>query len=326
MVENIPEKKDFGEVANHLLHRAWSSTIDIISHFPEYYVVNNLNSENQKQPTSPDLDLNLPKGSVDAYWSGVRSSLAANVASITQAVEFFLKGRICEVSPYLLLSTDGKGWTGKNVDFTNFKTVDSQYLFKIHDSVCQQDKKLGEIFSSWYSDIRKERNKIMHTVDVKASYEPYSILCRVLECHKFFYGPRKWCKARRLFLQTDAMTSLVFIKDNAEKEGHISQKIYDELELLFDFIEPAKSLDFFNFNKKGRAAHCPYCLIPAIEHFHSEPDNYLATLQQAEGSDYLTCFVCGHKAVYSGACIDDDCDGKTLEFATKKCLWCESLK
>jgi len=326
MVENIPGKKDFGEVANHLLHRAWSSTIEIISHSPDYYTKSKSVPKNGTSDGEGNFNFSIPKENASLYWSGVRASLAANIASITQSVEFFLKGRICDVSPYLLLLNDGRAWTGDDVDFTSLKTVDAQHLLKIHDSVCEEKKKLGGDFKVWFYELRKERNKIMHTVDTSASYEPYNILCWILECHEFFYGPRKWCKARQLFLQTDAMSDFVFMEDQDEKKANITQKIFDELDLLFGFIEPSKSIRFFNYRKKDRASPCPACIAPAMNHFYSDHECYLPTLQQVEGGDYLSCFVCEYEAVFNGQCKNEDCNGETLTRSSKICLWCNLLR
>lgn len=326
MVKNIPTNNDFGKVANHLLHKSWNTVIEILLSSPTFYLgkVQIPDKNSEESPCSSILD-----NDNRAFWSEVGITLSACITSITQAVEFFLKGKICDISPYLLISSEVKGWPkrsdAEDVDYADFKTVDAQDLLKIHDTFCPSESRMGNSFKDWYLQLRKERNKIMHTVDKGAQYDPRQALVLILECHQFFYGERNWANGRRIFLRSDPMTSFFYQLDKERQNAAISSKILIEMYVLFTAITPSQSMRFFNFRKKDRASLCPVCVKGTSYHFSDEPHSFMKTLQEVKGEGVMSCFICGHKAVYSGPCCTISCIGDTLDFHSKKCLWCETL-
>jgi len=313
MLINTPHKKDFGEVANHALHTSWSTIIDIMVHSPDRTL--------EKRDAKSNYN--------EKYKKSVRPALAACIASVTQSVEFFLKGRICDISPYLLISSDVKGWPKgsdvKNVDYTEFKTVDAQDLLKIHETMCENSRQLGPKFKDWYLDLRKKRNKIMHTVDKGAEYAPFDILILILECHEYFYGTNKWTIARRLFIKNYALNGLIY--NEGDNDGVVNEILLHELSVLFENIKPAQAKRFFCFNKKDRASKCPSCLIPIHKYYSDckQTDMLINTLQKVDNEDYMKCFVCRDTAKYSGNCNDNECYGETISLSSGECLWCKAF-
>lgn len=344
MILNLPNKNNFYETANHLLNSAWENVILIISESPNYIlktqeVYNFYKSEDHQHLPAVVAEKNRQeriKKSAQSFWFDAKHNLSPSIAMLTQAVEFYIKGNISDISPYLLISSSPKDWPGKSdketVDFSDFKTVDAQDLLKIHDTMCSEKKRLGDDFKSWFSCLRKKRNKIMHTVSMDDFYDPVDILIQILQCHEFFFGKHGWIDARMSHIENNVTTGFIHLDTEKERYNYIIEEIHNDLVVLFHHIKPQQTLRFFNFCKKERACLCPVCILSVQEIYSDckQTEHFLKTLQQAPENNHLSCFVCGHKAKYIGVCNDDvdgnperdKCFGETVDLQSGECLWC----
>ncbi|WP_462167473.1 hypothetical protein [Pseudoalteromonas sp. GB43] len=89
MIIDFPTKDDFFNAATDYLNSSWDSVVELISEFEKIV----------------DL-IDDSKHSVESkrYWGSAKQTLIIATALVQQAVEFYIKGRIANVSPYLLIS------------------------------------------------------------------------------------------------------------------------------------------------------------------------------------------------------------------------------
>ena len=189
MILEIPSKEDFFESAEDFLNSAWGEVIEIISEFDELF----------------DLidDDSLKDHDAEKYWKSAKQSLVTALALVQQSVEFFVKGRIASISPYLLISGNPSSWPKKScsedVDFSEFRTIDAQDLIKVHNTVYPE--KLSDQFIQWNKQVRINRNKITHTVDKNIEVDPISIMDSILYVHQYFIGKHQWVNSRFKYLE-----------------------------------------------------------------------------------------------------------------------------
>jgi hypothetical protein len=72
------------------------------------------------------------------YWRARTYRLNNAISLLQQSLEIFLKARIAEVSPFLLISGEPDRWPKRNsagdVDFSDFRTLDAVQLCKAVNS------------------------------------------------------------------------------------------------------------------------------------------------------------------------------------------------
>ncbi len=94
MLIDVQTKQDFDTIGEDLLISAWRKLISLIDEFDEY--------------TDHVESGYIEKEELENYCSSCKNILSSSFAPVQQAVEFFLKGRIIEVSPYLLIANGYK--------------------------------------------------------------------------------------------------------------------------------------------------------------------------------------------------------------------------
>jgi hypothetical protein len=145
MIVGVPEFAELHDTAVGWLNLAWEIAIREVSEFQE---VDDLFREEEAQK----------------YWNSARYKLNNAVSLLQQSMEIELKARIAKVSPYLLIAGDPQSWpkmdTVGQVDFSDFKTLDSTHLCRVHNIV--SDRPLPPQFMQFYNEARRARNKIIH--------------------------------------------------------------------------------------------------------------------------------------------------------------------
>jgi hypothetical protein len=97
MITNIPSADDFQESGMGFLNLAWDTISSIAI-------------------TWGDAEAQLWKTSANdpnTYWMSAQKPLATALVLACQGVEMLLKSKICEVSPFLLIAGDPRGWPAK---------------------------------------------------------------------------------------------------------------------------------------------------------------------------------------------------------------------
>ena len=123
-----------------------------------------------------------------------------------QGVEFILKGKIAEVSPYLLLADSPDRWPSpandRGVAFSHFKTVDAQDLIRLHDIV--REARLPPHFVDQFNALRaKLRNAISHSIDKQLRVKISEVIEAILFFHKMLLPEQNWAKIRAALIATD---------------------------------------------------------------------------------------------------------------------------
>lgn len=89
MITNIPDAAEFKNNGIAFLNLAWESLLSMSQHVSA--VTAELEEETERQEYEKE------------YWREARQELGVAVALIQQGAEFLIKGKICELSPFLLL-------------------------------------------------------------------------------------------------------------------------------------------------------------------------------------------------------------------------------
>lgn len=299
MIVNIPTSNDFYQSGKELFNFAWDATSTLLTEFDQadYYGFD-------KEEVS------------DKYWAAARRTLTTSLTIVQQGVELSLKGKIAEVSPYLLLSDPPSRWPspyqGVAVDFSQFRTVDAQDLIRIHDTFAPVQ--LSTEFAERFHSLRERRNVIMHSVGSSVSVQVAEVVEALLYMHKVLFPTENWATVRREFLENSPDSEL-------GSGEYATNRTCWEFSIVKEMLKPAQVLQFMGIDKKQRAYLCPRCLNDANK--DAEFEFKLAVLRpRSATSTQVYCPVCnGEHEVVREAC-DKDCPGNVISAETGACLTC----
>ncbi|QIM48336.1 hypothetical protein G9Q38_03675 [Pusillimonas sp. DMV24BSW_D] len=300
MITNLPTSVDFCQSGNELLNFAWDATSNLLTEFDQadYY--------------------GFDKSEVsDKYWAAARRTLTTSLTIVQQGVELILKGKICEISPYLLLSDPPSRWPspyeGAPIDFSQFRTVDAQDLVRIYDTF--STARLSEEFSERFHSLREKRNAIMHTVGAGVSVQVTEVIEAILYMHKALFPSENWATTRREFLMNSPDSEL-------GSGEYATNRACWEFSIVRELLEPAQIRYFMGVNKKQRAYLCPACLGDANTDAGFEFK--LAVLRPKSPTATLVyCPVCdAEHQVIREDCAEDGCLGNVIAEDGGCCLTC----
>jgi len=165
LIIDVPTSKDFFDSGIELFDFAWDTVANLITNF------------------SDAVEYGVEEADVsEEYWAGAKRRLTTALAMTQQGVEFILKGKIAEVSPFLLLAEGLTKWPspydGNEISFSAFKTVDAQDLVRLHDTV--RDPQLDKDFVEKFTSLRLKRNTISHSVDKKLQVHTSEVIEAIL--------------------------------------------------------------------------------------------------------------------------------------------------
>lgn len=300
MITQLPTYNDFEDAGVSYLNMAWDIVADLYWHI-----------ENSDIELWDDND-----EETDAYWKAAQKPLANALSLVQQGIEFLLKAKIIYVSPFLLLYGSPRDWPAKcqsvDTQFADFKTIDSQDLIRVHDTVLSS--RLDESFKGLIEKLRRNRNSIMHTVDVALRISSLDIFIDILEVSHHLLAPKKWGFYRRSYLE-ETHTSVAYSPD------HIELLVIREFLTVLDFTKPSAALKYFDFNKKQRKYICSNCA-------HNSGDDGLlpetALLRpNSPSSTNVYCFICDTEySVKRQKCAQKECKGNVIELEENVCLTC----
>jgi len=249
MITDIPTSTDFQNAGINLLNLAWDSTIELLLERRAY----------------DDINTNYSIGEV--YWKSAQPVLSSSLSLVQQGVEFFLKGKIADVSPYLLImgmpSSFPKNSHKQSTSFSDFRTIDAQDLIRVHDTVCKT--RLSDTFCQWYDELRRLRNKLMHTVDNTIVITDKDVLLKIMEACDYFFEHRSWIETRSRYLMSSPgeylsqNIPLEQISDDEKTAYHLAQ-LQSEIMAVIEYLEPQYGKRFFGFQKKEPRYICLHCL------------------------------------------------------------------
>jgi hypothetical protein len=316
LIIEIPNEHDFHRSATGLLNSAWGEVVDLISEFSNI----------------SDVAIYKDFDEIDSerYWDAAKQALASSSAMVQQAVEFYIKGRIVSISPFLLISgspisTWPKNCTKHDICFSDFRTVDAQDLIRLHDAV--YPVRFTEEFSQWFTQMRTLRNRIMHSIDHKLFIKPEVLIESILYAHNYFSPGQKWMKTRSNYLDNTPVNSVKYFQESKDHDSYVLLQIHEEARTVIGKITPSIAKKYFGYIKKKRRLYCPSCYqtLSNMDLFDSRlMDNILETFQKVDSSFY-SCFICDYSGeLIREECTVDRCGGKLIDKELRICLSCGS--
>ncbi|GAA68175.1 hypothetical protein [Pseudoalteromonas sp. BSi20429] len=314
MIIDLPTENDFNDSATNLLNLAWDQVVALL--VEHEHVTENTEEESLEITDS------------ERYWKAAKQTLTMSLSLVQQGVEFYMKGRIVSVSPYLLISGSPSSWPKQSKDeqhisFSRFRSIDAQDLNKVHDTVFK--KKLSNEFVQWNKCMREERNKIIHTVDKNLVVTPESVIESILFAHEYFMGQKTWMQSRNSYLVNSPSNSTLYAQKDDLNKPYLIIELFADVEAITSFLEPSKIKRFFGFNKKARSLHCPKCYeeVSKMDFFDLDvAETLFKPYYQLESGDFQ-CVVCNHKGVLLNIqCSEEDCESCYVDEQTGSCLVC----
>jgi hypothetical protein len=301
MIKDIPNKNDFYAVGHALLNQAWDEAMSLL------------------------IELNDARDWIDAqdeeeYWRSSGTSMATALAIAHQAAEFYLKGRISDVSPFLLIANSAREWpateTDGNISFSRFRTVDAQDLVRLHDSCTATP--FDQEFRGRLELLRVRRNSIMHTVDKNIEVKVGELVETILEIHRTLIGER-WIDFRRNALE-ESSTGKIFYDEWA------GPRLVLEFRAAQSILNPSALKKYFSFNAKQRSYICPQCTWSTCRD-HGIEFRSAILMPNKSDSTVIWCPVCDeNQEVSRSDCGDQECRGNVISQEWGRCLTCGEVQ
>ena len=307
MIRDIPTREDFQEQGMALLNLAWDTVIELLLNYRD----------------AEEWDEIVDYEQTEHYLKASQKPLAIATALIQQGTELLVKAAIAEVSPFLLIAGNPQSWPRKcdtnDTSFSAFRTADAEDLIRIHDTVAAT--RLTEAFTRQFSEMRRVRNTVFHSVDRNLRFSEKDILLSILTVTSELHGPNKWMADPEQYLESTPSAAFA-------TEGHGSNLVR-EFQLLIDLLGNADLTQHFGFNKKQRRYLCPECWRTCREFY---PDLEPRTAQLAPNSPTsksVYCVVCRKTIpVLRKPCSCTPCLGNVIndsEDFDPECLTCGQI-
>lgn len=302
MIINIPTHDDFYKTGRELLDLSWDMVTKLLVNLDDakYYGVD--------------------AGEVsEEYWNLAHRQLTTALAITQQGIEFLIKGRICEISPYLLISDSPTKWPspydGNAIDFSKFRTIDAQDLIRVHDTFSPVS--FDAEFICKFNELRGSRNIIMHSISETLDVQVAEVIDDLLFMYGSLFPNESWANIRKKALESSPNTELGSV-------DYISNEVCREIFIIMNLLSPAKVKQYFKIDKKMRPYLCPNCYYEA-NHDAGDFDYKLARLtSKEEGCRKIYCPVCDreHDVLRESCSDEDECPGNVISETYRICLTC----
>lgn len=234
MITNVPGPQDFYDAGHELLDFAWDTVATFWTALAD----------------SEDWGVDQEEVA-EEYWLAAKKRLASSLAVTQQGVELILKGKVAEISPFLLLSDPPAKWPAAAGSFADYRTVDAQDLLRLLQSV--SSTKLPSELEQQYNDLRRSRNRIFHSVDKNLTVTASKVLETILAFNKALFPHQNWAQMRANFIQESPDSAL----DGGDWARNIACR---ETQVVMRMLEPAATKKYFGIDKKKHLYQCPHCL------------------------------------------------------------------
>lgn len=303
MISNIPTYDDFNKTGKELLAFSWDIVATLLVNLDEaeFYGID------QEEIS-------------DEYWSLSERQLKTALAITQQGIEFLIKGRICEISPYLLISDNPTKWPSpynvQPIEFSKFRTIDAQDLIRVYDTF--SDEKLDSEFVRKFNDIREKRNVIMHSLSSSLKVQVGEVIDSLLYMHSALFPNEVWPKIRKEALSKSPNTAL-------GSDEYIVNEICRELSIINNLLSPAQVKKYFKIDKNKRSYFCSACYHEANK--DTDFEFKLARLtSRYKNCTKIYCPVCDDEyEVLREPCSEAEkngCVGNVISVADSTCLTC----
>lgn len=286
MIINQPTKNDFENVAKQCLTQAFNVVYEI------------------------DKDLiyveEVPNEDVWEYHLG---DLSTSLILVHQAIEAFLKARICEQTPLLLIDLKRTDWPSMpnsvDKDFNELFTIGGDSLIRTYCSVVETEKVTSEM-TEFIEEIRLTRNKIIHGVS-REYLDPEYLISSILRTYTYFLSVDSWwLTMRELYINNP----LFGIFNNNFEEA----SLIDKLEYVEEVLEASEFRKHFSLDLKCRRYYCPWCQSSLWEEDRDLDTKWaFLTPQKTSEVTEIKCINCQRtNTVIRQDCTEDDCQGNVI--------------
>lgn len=302
MITDVPTVDEFMTAGLNQLYLAWQIAMQAIG---DYEMVSEVVDVEEGDEAGQD------------YWAKSQPALANAFGLTQQAMEMALKGRIAAVSPYLLISRDPKEWP-KGVDtgavpFSEFRTLDAVDLVKVHNTFAHM--RLPEAFVNFWNDVRRDRNRIMHSVPARP-IEGMTLVRTVLTAAETLFSDTPW-PLLLLRMESEGKYAAYGLDDGTQNV------VMKQVDMTVRNLMPAESRRFFGFDPGRREYSCPTCLDQANSDWDQELPKLAQFAGRRVGDTVLHCALCKQATtVERTRCADGDCKGDVVH--DNICLSCLS--
>ena len=319
MITGIPTAEDFMSRSKSLLNLAWEVTINLEMHHQRAM---------ETYEEEPDAREVWSKEQIEEqttrYWELSQPELRNAQALIHQAVEMGLKGRICSVSPYLLIARDARDYPARgdkqDVLFSHFRTIDASDLLRVANTVC--NGRIDNAFENVWSIIREERNANMHSISNREGLRATPLLREILLTNEYVLGGTRWMKLRsdhRVLSHRDTAYDINYYDFSTSDCLH-------ELSTAVSLLTPDECQRFFGYRKKDRSYLCPKC-DDQTNKYDQDSLPHLAQLKTKRPMEtrLFCCFCETQHTVARAKCPKEDCNGTVLATDAERegqCLTC----
>ena len=309
MIKDIPTGADFEAIGSALLNQAWGDLMSLLVDLQA------------AQEWLADSEIEGDESRVVAeeeYWRSATTRLSTILAIAHQSAEFYLKGRIADVSPFLLLSNSVREWPkadpSGDTSFSKLRTIDAQDIVRLHDR-CSSSS-LSDSFKSQLENLRIRRNSIMHTVDSGVAVKVNELIRSILAIHKNLVGG-KWLDFRRASLDQSSGSKL-YPDEDRWSDGHV----VSEFLALESILSAAEFEEHFGLPAGRRRYICPQCTWETFS--DSGVEVFSAVLEpNSPESKTIWCTLCDKvQPVYRLSCEDELCRGNVISGDWLKCATC----
>lgn len=299
MVNDIPKADDYYTSGKELLDFSWDVVAKLLVDIDdaEYFGID-------------------PKEVSDSYWAAAKRQLTTALSITQQALEFVLKGKIAEISPYLLIGDPPSKWPspykGNSLNFADFRAIDAQDLIRVIDTFSETP--MDSEFVHQFNRLRKKRNNIMHSVDKQLTIDATEVVDSLLYMHKAIFPQENWASVRLRFLDEAPDSEL-------GANEYCINRVCREISLAIELLKPSRVKEFFGIDKKQLKYICPVCFSGANKDVEFEYK--LAVLRpKGPNSKKLYCPVCDDvHPVLRQKCEKRNCQGNVLD-EDGMCLTC----
>lgn len=318
MIRNLPDSKVFKALAIENIVFALNMVIEKEFLLEEFFPTsfsrsfdpfrNTSYSEIFEQKAKEEAEQN--KKEKNEFMKKMNVLKRTSLLLLFQGIENYLKYKVCEISPLLLLSTPPEKW--RNKDFNDLRIHQFDDLLAIF---LEQDK--INFLSSQKNDfkiLKKRRNEITHGVPQDNITYEY-----IFECLYIFvmglWDKNEWWREYK-----EEKSSIIY---NYTEEGSDETIYYSDFPVFKKYLAPDKLKKLFNENILKNEAYCPSC-VSALMRFDmiDEPE-------QTEKHAYyisenkITCPVCEQEfEIEKGKCEDSDCKQAVYYEDVDFCLSC----
>jgi len=300
MIIDIPDKNDFFQSGLSMLNLAWDSVAALFVDL-EYSELEDWDDDGETK---------------EEFWQAAQRPLSVALALAQQGIELLIKGRIAEISPFLLLAGSPRDWPSgcseRDTPFADFRTIEAHEIVRAHDTVVAT--RLSNSFKTQFERLRRLRNLIFHGVDKSARPKAEDIFRIILEVVDCLHQPKSWIRIRRDYLE-NTPRSVAYSTDQVEFV------LISEALNVIRLLNPSEIRQYFGFIKRQRAYICNSCAGNCRD-AGVEPKVALLSPNTAKATQ-VYCFICDkHYPVLRKKCGRDGCPGNVFDAEDDVCLTC----